>query len=119
MKKHILYHLTYHHLIHLISKNGLIPHAPKMDMDSKVDECGVYLFDSKEDADNALLNWFADRIEELEEEAGHEFETVLISVDVTGLNVKQTEGFECEWVCYDAISPDRILKIEEFEGLYV
>jgi hypothetical protein len=35
---------------------------------------------------------------------------VLLTVDITGLNCKDT--VEYEWACTDLISPDRIIKVQ-------
>jgi GNAT superfamily N-acetyltransferase len=66
----ILYHVTSKRRLRSILRNGLKVQAPK-DME---DVAGVYLFGSKDDAEEAVMNWLGDRFDEDEE-------LVLIKVD--------------------------------------
>lgn len=57
------YHITPAKNVSKILKNGLDPKKPQ-DYD---DEEGVYLFKSKDDVDDALMNWLGDRFDEDED----------------------------------------------------
>jgi hypothetical protein len=104
----LAYHVTFKHLLPSIRQQGLVPHVPDDTVFTELK--AVFLFKSKEDAKNALYNWLGERIEEMEEEAGFEFEDVLLTVDISGLDCVETTGYE--WSCLNVIEPRRILKVE-------
>lgn len=64
-KKIIGYHVTNQSNLKKIMKNGLEPRVPE-DFGESGDVKGVYLFKSIDDCENALMNWFGERIEEWE-----------------------------------------------------
>jgi len=97
--KTLAYHVTYKANLSSIRSKGILPQIPK-DMN---DEKAIYLFKTREDVENALMNWLGDRFED-------DDKLVLLTVDITGLNCKDT--VEYEWACTDLISPDRIIKVQ-------
>lgn len=112
-KKIIGYHVTNQSNLKKIIKKGLEPRVPE-DFGESGDVKGVYLFKSIDDCENALMNWFGERIEEWEEENDKEFKECLIVVDLTGLDL--FDSVEFEWVCLEHISPDRFLDVYDYES---
>jgi hypothetical protein len=102
-----VYHLTFKHLLGKIKREGLKPNQPE---DFPGEEEAVFLFPTKEDLEQALWNWLGDRIESMEQKAGFEFEPIILTIDISDLNCRQTTGYE--WSCYETIPPDRILNTE-------
>lgn len=110
--KLIAYHVTDERNIKSIMKQGLIPKVPE-DFAQNGDVQGVYLFKTKDDMDNALYNWFGERIEEWEEENDKTYKETCLTVDLTGLELYLVDSVEYEWTCTTTITPDRIIKIEK------
>lgn len=111
--KIIAYHVTNKKNLSSILKNGLEPRIPTdygIDGDTK----GIYFFKTREDMNTAVSSWFGERIEDLEEETGEEYEEIEIVVDITGLDM--IDSVEFEWIVTEHISPDRI--IEVIDGVY-
>lgn len=104
--KVIGYHVTSMKNLMRINEDGLIPNIPGDFNDVK----GVYLFKTRDDMHNALMGWFGERIEEWEEEFGESYNEVCLVVDITGLKVLDSTGYE--FTCLDRISPDRIIDVE-------
>lgn len=67
----VLYHVTARRHLGSIRRNGLKVMTPK---DMEGEESGVYLFRSKEEVEDAVMNWLGDRFDEDED-------LVLIKVD--------------------------------------
>lgn len=67
----VLYHVAKKRNLRSIERNGLRVMVPR---DMEGEEAGVYLFRSRKDAEEALMNWLGDRFDEDEE-------LVLIKVD--------------------------------------
>jgi len=111
-KKIIGYHITREKLLPQILKKGLEPRVPQ-DYGDRGDMKGVYLFKTVDDFDNALTNWFGERIEEWEEEKNKEFDESLIVVDLTGLELY--DSVEFEWTCLEHIHPDRFLEVFKYD----
>lgn len=109
IKKIVGYHITRQANLKKIIKNGLEPRVPKDFGEYSGDIKGVYLFKTVDDFENALMNWFGERIEEWEEDNDKEFKESLIVVDLTGLEL--FDSVEYEWTCLEYISPDRFLEI--------
>jgi hypothetical protein len=107
-KRIIGYHVTNQSNLKRILKTGLEPRVPE-DFGEKGDVKGVYLFKTASDTDNALSNWFGERIEEWEEEHDKEFKECILVVDLTGLDLYNSVEFE--WTCLEHISPDRIIQV--------
>jgi hypothetical protein len=108
----IAYHITDEKNLKKISSEGLKVNVPT-DYGESGDIEGVYLFKTIEDFDTALGSWFGERIEEIEEETGDEFRESLLVVDITGLDLYDSVGFE--WTCLENISPDRILEYIKYD----
>lgn len=104
------YHVTSKRNIKSIMKKGLVPHVPE-DYGTDGDIEGVYLFKSIEDTRNALYNWFGERIEEIEEETGRDYNEVCLEVDLTDMEGSLIDSVEYEWTCVDVIPPERILRV--------
>ncbi len=106
------YHVTRRENVPSIMESGLQPRVPE-DYGDSGDIEAVYLFKSLDDAKNALYNWLGERIEEWEEENGEEYDEVVLVVDLSGMEADLIDSVEYEWTCVAAISPDRILEINE------
>lgn len=91
-----------------IQLNGLIPSVPD---DAIFDEFeAVFLFKTKDAVVDALYNWLGDRIEQWEEANNEKYEEILLTIDITGLDLIDTVGYE--WACLEPIMPDRIINYE-------
>jgi hypothetical protein len=104
------YHVTSRKNLESIMKDGLEPRVPEdygLDGDTK----GIYLFRTKDDMGNALMNWFGERIEEWEEENGQDYDEVGLVINIKGLEL--IDSVEYEWISIDHISPDRIISTIE------
>lgn len=93
-------------------KKGLEPRVPE-DYGENGDIKGVYLFKTIEDTENALFNWLGERIEEIEEETGKEYDEIVLKVDISGLQEQLLDTVEYEWVCLVNIEPYRIIEVIE------
>jgi len=102
----LAYHITFKHLLPSIQNKGLLPNKPE---DYAGELKGVFLFKTIDDAENALTNWLGERIEDLEEKAGFEFEELLLTIDISNLNCINGAGYEL--VCLNVIPPNRIINI--------
>jgi hypothetical protein len=102
------YHVTNQSNLKKILKTGLEPRIPE-DFGEKGDVKGVYLFKTGDDTNNALYNWFGERIEEWEEENDKEFKETILVVDLTGLDLY--DSVEFEWTCLEHIPPERIIQV--------
>jgi hypothetical protein len=111
--KIIAYHVTNLKNLKNILDIGLVTKVPE-DYGDKGDEKGVYLFKSRDDMNNAVANWFGERIEEWEEESGESYKEIEIIVDITGLDM--LDSVEFEWTVLEDISPDRIIDVRD--GVY-
>lgn len=112
INKTVGYHITRQSNLNKIMKKGLEPRVPE-DFGESGDIKGIYLFKTIDDCENALSNWFGERIEEWEEDNDKEFKESLIVVDLTGLDL--FDSVEYEWVCLEHISPDRFLEVYKYK----
>jgi hypothetical protein len=101
------YHVTSSKNLPSIMENGLIPNIPE-DYGDKGDIKGIYLFKTLDDLDNALYNWLGERIDDIEEESGVDYDEVTLKVNITGLEKDLIDTVEYEWVCLVKIDPSRI-----------
>lgn len=106
------YHITRRSNLDSIMKYGLLPRVPE-DYGDSGDIEGVYLFKTMDDAKTALYQWLGERIDEWEEETGEEYDEVVLSVELTGLEQYLIDSVEYEWICTTTINPEKIIKIEE------
>lgn len=106
------YHVTSRRNLKSIMKNGLEPRIPE-DYGENGDTKGVYLFKTLEDTENALFNWLGERIEEIEEETGEEYDEVVLKIDISNLEDELIDTVEYEWLCLVKIEPFRIVDIIE------
>jgi hypothetical protein len=90
----------------------LSPKVPE-DYGKSGDVEAVYLFRDLDDVENALMNWLGERINEIEEDLGIEYDEVVLKIDITGLT-DFLESVEYELVYPGVIGPERILEILEF-----
>lgn len=98
------WHVTKQENLPSIKKNGLIAKKP---LDYQ-DEPGVYLFKSKIDAEEALMNWLGDRFEE-------DDELILLPVDKDAVR-ETVSGADYEIISRQNIAPSAIgtpIKLEE------
>jgi len=98
----IVYHISRKSDLPNILKNGLIAKKP-VDMNDKK---GIYLFPSKDDVENALVNWLGDRLENIP--------IVLLTIDTNGLNIHKGD-VEYEMISYNRIPPKNIIKYEDYD----
>ena len=105
------YHVTSKDNLNSIMKLGLEPRVPE-DYGSDGDIKGVYLFKTKDDVENALDNWLGERIDEIEEESGKDYNEVILKVDIKGLEEYLIDSVEYEWTCTTTIDPSRITIVE-------
>ena len=82
-----------------IKRAGLLPAVP----DDMHDECAVYFFGSREEAEEGVMNWLGDRFDDDEE-------LVLLTIDAQGLEVHQAAGYE--WLSLAPVPPSAIMKVE-------
>ena len=98
----IVYHITKASNLNSIKQNGL---KAKIPIDMKNEPKGVYLFKSKVEAEDAVMNWLGDRFDEDEE-------LLLLSVDANGLSLSPTSaGFEL--ISHKDIPAKNIIGYEE------
>ena len=100
------YHVTFKHLVPRIEQEGLKPSTPP-DYSGEVE--AVYLFQTREGAEDALGSWLGERIDEIP--GSDDWQDVLMTVDITGLKCRS--DVEYEWACLEPIPPNRILKVED------
>lgn len=99
----VVYHLTKTSNVPSIKQHGLKPSIP---VDMTTEDEGVYLFKTKEDAEDALMSWYGERYEDEEEEFS------LLTVDTAGLQLFSTLA-DYEYVSYTPIPAKNIIKIED------
>lgn len=102
-----VFHVTLKNNLPSIKTQGLIPKVPT---DFEGEEKAVYLFNSKENAEQAILNWLGDRYED-------EVELILLTISTKGLNIIPThdsEEFPLEWELksYNMIPWKNVTKID-------
>ena len=95
----IVYHVTPTKNVKTIMWNGLHPQIG--DRSSKIagESNGVFVFTSKADAENAVMNWLGDEFDEYEE-------LTLLAIDATGLDMEP--GANYEQIITSDIEPSRI-----------
>ena len=111
VNRHLVYHVTSKHNLTQIQKQGLIPKVPE-DYGENGDEIGIYCFPSRNDVENALMNWLGERIEDWEDETGKSYDEVLLILDISGLSFTEDPDVGYEIIVKEPITPDRILKVE-------
>ena len=100
-KQNVVFHLTKKSNVPSIKTHGLKPAIPT---DMPTEEEGVYLFKTKQNAEEALMNWYGDRYQDDEE-------VVLLTIDISNLRLFGTLA-DYEYVSYEQIPPSNIIKIE-------
>lgn len=105
------YHVTSKNNLKSIMENGLEPRVPK-DYGSDGDIKGVYLFKTRDDVENALYNWLGERIDEIEEESGEDYNEIILKINIKGLEDYLIDSVEYEWTCTTTIDPNRITIVE-------
>jgi hypothetical protein len=106
------YHVTSRRNLKSIMKKGLEPRIPE-DYGEYGDVKGVYLFKTLDDTRNALFNWLGERIEEIEEETGKDYNEVVLKINISGLEEYLIDSVEYEWTCMVNIEASRI--VDSFE----
>lgn len=110
MNRNIVYHVTSKRYLPSIYQNGLTPKIPE-DYGESGDEIGIYCFPSMEDAENAMMNWLGERIEEWEEAEQTEYQEIVLVLDITGLRTKENHEVGYEIIVKEPISSDRIVDL--------
>lgn len=96
------YHITSKKNLASIKTGGLIPNSPK---DMSGEQVGIYLFSSREDAEDSWDQWMGDRFDEDEE-------LVLLTIDGNGLQIEpSTVGWEV--ISKSTIPPQNIINVED------
>ena len=98
----VLYHVAKRRNLRSIERNGLRVMVPR---DMEGEEAGVYLFRSREDAEEALMNWLGDRFDEDEE-------LVLIKVDDRYVDEVSSDAAGYEVISKKAIPKEGIVGYE-------
>lgn len=93
------YHVTYAKNVKSIQQHGLIPQIGSASAEYGEEENRIYLFPSKEDATEAVMNWLGDFYDEDEPLA-------LLEIDLTSIPIKKS--VEWEYYTDSKIPPDRI-----------
>ena len=109
------YHVTSKNRLNNIKKKGLIPKIPE-DYGDSGDVEGIYFFKSRKHAEDAMMGWFGERIEEWEEENDKDFNEILLVVDLSEVNPTNIiDGGEdqFEWIVSEVIPYKQIIKIED------
>ena len=97
----VAYHFTRLSNLDSIKRDGLKPSIPS---DMTTEEEGVYLFKTKEGAEEAFENWYGERYDE-------DIEFVLLTVDISNIRVFSTLA-DYEYVSYEPIPPSNIINVE-------
>lgn len=98
----VVYHITKKSNINNIKNLGLIPSIPN---DIPHEEKAIFLFKSKLEAEDAFMNWYSDRYDEYEE-------FCLLTINSKNLRLFSSP-WEFEYICYEPIPKENIIKIEE------
>ena len=99
-ERHVMYHVTPSDNVRSILANGLKPSIGSRSAQLETNS-GIYLFPSKQAAEDAVMNWLGDEFDE-------DTELALLAVDVTGIEGKFTPNAQYEYVVKQAIDPKRI-----------
>lgn len=97
-EKHFAFHVTPAKNVKWIMQDGLVPQIGSASSSYGEEEERLYLFPTKTDAEDAVMNWLGDQ---------YESEILaLLQVDITGISIKK----DVDWEYYtnESISPDRI-----------
>lgn len=104
----IAYHITpYHTYQTKIKRHGLMPRigARSKNIGESVER--IYLFDSLDECDNALMNWLGDEYEDM----GVKFVAIL-EINLDGIEVQQNPHAPWEYWALEHIPPERIKMIK-------
>lgn len=104
------YHVTPMENLPSIRKYGLVPQIGARSQEFGECSPGIYLFRSKEDMDNAMMNWLGDW---LSEHHGEECELAILKIELP-LNAELSvspAGYEC--ICKTTIPADHIAFYDE------
>lgn len=104
------YHVTSKRNLKSIMKIGLETRIPE-DYGTDGDKKGVYLFKTLEDTQTALYQWLGERIEDIEEETGIEYNEIILKVNLSGLEKYLSSDVEFEWCCSVNIEASRIIEV--------
>lgn len=102
------FHITRHENLPSIMRKGLIPQTGERSRKIGEDLDGIYLFESKEMAEDALMNWLSDEYDEYESLTMLKVTIPPNSMDVFGIVF---DGFS--YVAFKAIPPEYISVEEE------
>ena len=95
------YHVTPTVNIPRILEQGLLPQTGDRALLMNEDEDAIYMFPSREDVDNALMNWLGDEFEEDEPLS-------LLEIELPpGMEATPTT-VQWEWAVYEPIPPEYI-----------
>lgn len=95
------YHVTLLSNVKSIMKQGLIPQ--RGERSAQLNDRGIFLFSSRDDMENALMNWLGQEYEDLDVD--------LASLEITlpkDFPISPTPGAEYEWVTQTPIPPEYI-----------
>ena len=103
----VLFHITRHENLPSIMRKGLIPQTGERSQQIENSD-GIYLFESKEMAEDALMNWLGDEYDE--DESLSMLRITIPNGGVKDFNIRH-DGFSV--VFYSTISPEYISVEEE------
>ena len=107
---HLYYHVTLMENVPSIRKNGLLPQIGERSEELGETEKAIYLFPSKEDMDNALMNWLG---EWYNEEYGEDCDLAILEVRLPEEISVMDEGVGYEVVCKEKIPAECIRYFDE------
>ena len=103
----VVYHVTTEMGLKTIKRRGIEPNIPH---DFTEDQKVVYLFKTRDDVKEAMMNWMVDRYDD-------DVKLYLLTIDSSTLELYETEA-EYEVVSYKTINPNLIIKIEDLDEIY-
>lgn len=104
-----LYHVTpYHTYQTKIKRHGLIPRIGAKSKKVNEPVKRIYLFDSIDECENALMNWLGDEYEDIGVKS-----VAILKVDLENIDIEQNPDAGYEYWVTDPIPPDKIKLIKK------
>jgi hypothetical protein len=97
----IVYHVTPTKNVKSIMRDGLRPQVGNRSSKITGEDNGIFVFNSKNDAEDAIMNWLGD-------EFGEDAELTLLAIDAEGLEQHMSTGAGYETIMDVGIEPSRI-----------
>lgn len=104
----VAFHVTPAHNLPSILTRGLVPAVGPRSRDAEEVREALYLFATRDDVENALLNWLGDCFEEDED---------LVILELAHPSIPaQPEDGQFELVLYEALPPEALVRARDEEG---